>query len=258
MNVLRTSVFSLGLLLLSTVTNATQKEIPIPNDPLELRQINNSLDSLVINLEQKGFDINSLLADPRFEVYPNIKELFEKAPEKIITDYEKYKEKIGFKNKKQQMPLFIEKNLINLKEAEEKYNIPKEIIASVLAIESDFGKNEGSFNPFNAYVSLYLSDYKKQFAFDQLEELLTFSNKKNIDVLKLTSSYAGATGHAQFLPYSLNKWFIGDDVYDMDNNISSVASYLSYFKEKRTTLENAIYAYNNKDFYVRAVFDLAK
>lgn len=44
-------------------------------------------------------------------------------------------------------------------------------------------------------------------ALAQLEELLEFVEKKNMDVLSMKSSYAGAMSYAQFIPYSLNRWW---------------------------------------------------
>ena len=82
--------------------------------------------------------------------------------------------------------------------------------------------------------------------------------KFHFDVLSLKSSYAGAMSYAQFLPSSLNRWFIGSDLYNIDNNILSVANYLSHFKKRTRSLEESVYRYNPSKFYVRFVIDLAK
>ncbi len=108
---------------------------------------------------------------------------------------------------------------------------------------------------------MYANNYKKEFAKTQLEELLIFCEKYNIDVFSLKSSYAGAISYFQFLPSSLNIWFIGNglsDLYNIGNNILSVANYLSHFKEETGSLEEAIYSYNRSRLYVRTVLDLAK
>lgn len=260
-----------GLLSLMPLSDLNSSE------PLNKNKIVNPEISYLVNyFENKDYDIQEFLSDNRFEVYENIhkffinspeanadkkikKELSEEEQKKIFKEqYEKYKIALGFYEKTKQIKDFIQEYEGQLSEAENKYKISKEIIASTLGIESDFGKNDGKYNPFNAYVSLYLSGYKQDFAIQQLEELLIFCANKNKNVFELKSSYAGAIGFAQFLPYSLNRWFVGNDVYDMNDNINSVANYLSYFKEKTDNLETAILRYNPSKFYVKSVLELAE
>src|SRR3989344_2561515 len=116
----------------------------------------------------------------------------------------------------------------------------KELIASVIGIESEFGEIEGEYNPFNVYVSLYVKDYKKEFAKTHLKELLILCKKNNLDVFNLRSSYAGAISYGQFLPSSLNLWFIGNDLCSMDNNIFSVANYLYDFNNQYLQRETSL------------------
>ena len=100
-------------------------------------------------------------------------------------------------------------------------------------------------------------DYRADFAEAQLKELLEFVNRKEIDVFTLKSSYAGAMSSAQFIPYSVNKWWVGNDIDDIDNSILSVANYLAYFKERTNSLSTAVIRYNPSTLYRDAVLDLA-
>ena len=61
----------------------------------------------------------------------------------------------------------------------------------------------------------------------------------------------------QFLPYSLNRWFVGSDVDDMGDCIASAANYLAHFKKKRGTIEKAVFSYNPSKLYASTVFALA-
>jgi len=213
---------------------------------------------LVNYLDTKGFKIDSLLKDSRFEIYPQIDTLFTKAAEIQIKNIDEYKKAIKYDRKKEKIPEFINNNLEKLLEAEKTYGIKKELIASVIGIESEFGEIEGEYNPFNVYVSLYVKDYKKEFAKTHLKELLILCKKNNLDVFNLRSSYAGAISYGQFLPSSLNLWFIGNDLCSMDNNIFSVANYLSYFKKKTGNISRAVYSYNPSKLYVQAVMALSE
>jgi len=62
---------------------------------------------------------------------------------------------------------------------------------------------------------------------------------------------------AQFIPSSLNRWWVGKDLYYMPNNIRSVANYLAYFKNKTGSLETAVLRYNPSSLYQQAVLSLA-
>lgn len=217
-----------------------------------------NISSLINYLEEKGFQLTDLLQDPRFEIYEGIRNKFIYSAEEKSQTLEEYKKALGYEYLKNRISDFINDNINQLELSEETYRISKYINSAIIGIESDFGENKGSFNPFNAYVSMYADNYKKKFASTQLEELLIFCEKNEIDVFSLKSSYAGAISHAQFLPYSLNRWFIGNGLYDMDNNILSAANYLSYFKKRTGSLEKAIFKYNPNKFFVRTVLDLAK
>lgn len=252
------------LLSVTTFLTFSQNEIKAQSDECKQKEIilhsedTNNLSLLTDYLNKKGFKIDSLLKDSRFEIYDEIDSNFKKAPEIKMNSLDNYKKIIAYGGKKEKIINFINDNLEKLLEAEKTYGIKREIVASVIGIESDFGEIIGGYNPFNVYVSLYVKDYKREFAKIQLEELLIFCEKNKLDILELKSSYAGAVSYAQFLPSSLNLWFIGEEPYNMDNNILSVANYLSYFKKRTGVLEKAVYRYNPSKFYVQAVIGLAQ
>lgn len=217
-----------------------------------------NLKSLSEYLNNKGLPIKALLNDPRFEIYEEIGDRFRKSAERKSHGIDEYKRILGFDVKSKKITNFIDAHYEQLQKAEEKYGIPKYVISAIIGIESDYGKNIGSYNPFNAYVSMYVVDYREKFARAQLKELLEFVERKNVDVFELKSSYAGAMSYGQFIPYSINKWFIGDDIFDMNNNIMSVANYLAYFKKRTGSIEKAVLRYNPSSLYTRAVLDLAE
>mgnify|MGYP000720772103 CR=1 FL=1 len=102
----------------------------------------------------------------------------------------------------------------------------------ILGVESEFGRYKGSYNPLNAYISMMAEDYRYSFAEAQLIELLRFCKRTGLDIMSLQSSYAGAMSYAQFIPYSLNRWWKnseGQGLYHMPDNIRSVANYLAHF-----------------------------
>lgn len=217
-----------------------------------------ALATLLEACRNEGLAIDDLLRDERFTIYEGIADRFRKSAERKSINLEEYKQILGFEEKKRRGVDFMRDHADQLQKAQEKYGIPKYVITAIIGIESDFGNNIGSYNPFNAYVSMYAVDYRADFAKAQLLELLDFAKRKNIDLFELKSSYAGAMSFAQFIPYSLNKWFVGDDIFDMGNNIMSVANYLAYFQQRTNDLRTSILRYNPSGLYADAVLDLAK
>jgi hypothetical protein len=215
------------------------------------------LTSLIEYFDSKDLDLASLLDDPNFEIYDGIGDRFRRSAERKIGTLEDYLRVLGYDDKKQRIGGFMNNYSKALQDAENTYDIPKFVIAAIIGIESDFGKNIGSYNPLNVYVSMYNEDYRADFAKAQLEELLLFINRNNIDVFELKSSYAGAMSYGQFIPYSINHWFVGDDIFDMENNIHSIGNYLAHFYEVTGSLEGAVYRYNPSSLYRDAVLTLA-
>lgn len=260
---LLTALLLLGSMLIkpveaSSFDNNKSDTITTSADSLTHAKYQASLNDLAIYFKKKGLDIEEMLQDSRFEIYEEIGDRFRKSAERKSHGIEQYKRILGFEVKSQKIVSFMETHHEQLEKAEQTYGIPKYVISAIIGIESDYGKNIGSYNPFNSYVSMYAVDYRGEFARAQLEELLEFTQRKNIDVFELKSSYAGAMSYGQFIPYSINKWFVGDDIFDMNNNIMSVANYLAYFKERTGSIEKAVLRYNPSSLYTRAVLDLAK
>ncbi|WP_290963561.1 lytic murein transglycosylase [Gracilimonas sp.] len=226
-----------------------------PSDPDKMKA---NIDELSEYFESKGYAFNQLLEDSRFKLIEDITGKFTRAVEIKIESFEDYQGIIKYDVKKQKLEDFLVKYAPELDAAQEKYGIPKHVIAGIIGIESEFGKYKGSYNPFNAYVSMYAEGYRSEWSKAQLEELLIFAKKNDLDILSLESSYAGAMSYAQFIPYSLNRWWVGSDLYYMPNNIFSVANYLSHFYEITGSMEKAVMRYNPSTMYTKVVLELAE
>jgi membrane-bound lytic murein transglycosylase B len=220
-------------------------------------EYNDRVQQLINYFETKNLDLKTHLKDSRFSLYDDIGGRFRNSAEKKTPTLQEYQRILGFETKKVKIREFMETYSAELQEAEESYDIPKFVISAIIGLESNFGAVVGSYNPLNVYVSMYSEDYRADFARAQLEELLIFTNERNIDVFELKSSYAGAMAFAQFIPYSLNRWFVGDDIFDMRNNILSVANYLAHFKNITGDIQGAVFRYNPSSLYRDAVLSLA-
>jgi len=215
------------------------------------------LTALDTEFRKEGFRLSKLMEDHRFEVYQNIDDKFSYSAERTTPTLEEYKEILRFKEKVKDGVEFIENHSRQLQKAEKEYHIPKYLITAILGIESDYGKVLGTYNPFNVYISMILVSHRPEFAKEQLKELLEFVERKDIDIYKLKSSYAGAMSPAQFIPYSVNKWWEGKNIFDIDNSIMSIGNYLAYFKKRTKDLRTTILRYNPSGLYADTILDLA-
>ncbi len=217
-----------------------------------------SLNQLADYFKAGESSIEPLLNDPRFEIYEQIADRFRKSAEVKSLDIHEYKRILKFNEKIERSVHFTRTYTEQLKKAEKEYGISRYIISAIIGVESNYGENLGTYNPFNVYVSMYVVDYRKSFARAQLKELLEFTDRYKMDVFELKSSYAGAMSFAQFIPYSMNKWFVGKDITDLNNNIMSVANYLAHFKKRTGSNEKAVLRYNPSSLYVQAIMSLAE
>lgn len=124
-----------------------------------------------------------------------------------------------------------------LEKANEKYQIPPEIIVSIIGVETFYGERKGGYPVIQALSTLAF-DYPKRSKFfrKELENFLLLSRENNLDTLNLEGSYAGAIGIAQFMPSSYRAYaknFEDTGNVDLISNkahaIASVANYLKAF-----------------------------
>ena len=216
------------------------------------------LQQLVDHFERKGINIQPHINDQRFALINDITSKFTRAVEIKIESFEDYKKVIKYDRKKDKISYFYSEYQKELNAAEAEYGIPKEVIIGILAVESEFGRYKGSYNPFNAYVSMYVEEYRTKWSLAQLDELLKFSEKKKLDIHEMKSSYAGAMSYAQFIPWSLNRFWVGSELYHMPDNINSIANYLAHYKKVTGSLDKSVLRYNPSSMYQKSVLTLAE
>lgn len=179
-----------------------------------------------------GFDsvqVEKVLTDARLKLYP-IKQVAYKEP-----DWNAIKLKLY-------APIFVQKgkdyiiaNQAVFNNTEAEFGVPKEVIAGVIAIETEFGVNSGTTVTFNALYSRMTqwpaTTWKAQA--DQLVALSTYCLKSQIDCFGIKGSYAGALGIVQFMPDSLLTYGIDGnkdglvDLYNPADAIPSAGNFLA-------------------------------
>jgi lytic murein transglycosylase len=80
------------------------------------------------------------------------------------------------------------------------YGVDSGTLMGIWGIETDFGRNFGNVNVFEALSNLGYGAKRTDFACSELTAALTVANRDKIPVSKMIGSWAGAMGHSQFLP----------------------------------------------------------
>jgi membrane-bound lytic murein transglycosylase B len=80
------------------------------------------------------------------------------------------------------------------------YGVDSGTLMGIWGIETDFGRNFGDVNVFEALSNLAYGAKRTDFACTELAAALTIANRDKIPISKMIGSWAGAMGHSQFLP----------------------------------------------------------
>ena len=124
---------------------------------------------------------------------------------------------------------------------EEDFGVPREIIASIIGVETRYGKVKGSYRVIDSLTTLGF-DFPRRSKFfkNELVEFFRLTQENNLDISSIQGSYAGAMGYGQFISSSYRAYAIdydNDGSADLFNSIpdavGSVANYLKIHGWKR-------------------------
>lgn len=81
-----------------------------------------------------------------------------------------------------------------------RYGVPASVIAAIWGMESNYGRNFGSFSTVDALATLAYDGRRRDWARSELLAALRIVDQGEIAASALIGSWAGAMGHTQFLP----------------------------------------------------------
>lgn len=120
-----------------------------------------------------------------------------------------------------------------LKEIENKYGVPARFLVAFWGVETDFGRNFGSFRMIDAVATLAYDARRAAFFRSQLMSAMRLVAAGDVTP-DTKSSWAGAMGNMQFIPSTFEGYAVdydGDGRRDLWNNLgdafASGANYLS-------------------------------
>ena len=184
--------------------------------------------------KQKGIGddtIYKFMKDAEF--LPKVIRLDRRQPYKTKT-FEEYLQTVvpEFRIKRARKKLKENEKILN--EVSKKYGVQPRFIVALWAVESDFGRNMGSFSIVNSLATLAFEGRRAAFFRKELFNSLKIIDDGHISFADMKGSWAGAMGQTQFMPSSFlelavdhNKdgkrdiWGTKEDVF------ASIANYLS-------------------------------
>jgi membrane-bound lytic murein transglycosylase B len=94
---------------------------------------------------------------------------------------------------------------------ERRFGVQREVLVAIWGMESDYGKQMGSFNIFEALATLAYAGPRKDFGRRELLDALKIAQQENLRPDEMTSSWAGALGQTQFVPSSFLRYAVDAD-----------------------------------------------
>ena len=183
------------------------------------------------NISEKTFDISMV----NVKFLPKVIEYDRYQPE-FYEDTKTYISKRTSTKKVLKGINFYKKNLNLINTIEKKYNIEKELLLSLMGIETNFGTYVGKMDILSSLATLSFDERRSEFFSNELLILLRLIETKKIDYKTLYGSWAGAFGFFQFMPSTMKNYAIDYDrnnYIDLKNNndaYASAANYLSKIK----------------------------
>ncbi len=194
-----------------------------------------------------------------------------------------------------QARFYLRENSDLLEDISSHYCVPKEIVVSILLVETRLGEHVGGNYAFNNLASMALStdleiirpylprklitkkneDYarticrqKAEWAYLELKALIDYAQVSGFDPLTLPGSIYGAIGLCQFLPSNVFSYGIDadhDGRIDLFTKVDALYSIANYLREHgwQCTMDKrgqvrVIFDYNKSSVYVNTVLAVAE
>ena len=129
---------------------------------------------------------------------------------------------------------FYSNNRVLVNEIEKKYKIEKELLLSLMGIETNYGTYVGKMDILSSLATLSYDQRRSEFFTNELLILLKLIDTQKIDYKTLYGSWAGAFGFFQFMPSTIKNHAIDyniDNYIDLKNPEDAYASAANYLNK---------------------------
>ena len=124
-------------------------------------------------------------------------------------------------------------NIILIKNVEKNFSVEKELLLSLMGIETNFGKYLGKMDIISSLATLSFDKRRSEFFTKELIKILQLIEEGVIDYNILYGSWAGAFGNFQFMPSTIMNYAIDYnsdkkiDLKSIDDSFASAANYVN-------------------------------
>ena len=181
------------------------------------------------DISEITFDM--VMANVKF--LPKVIEYDRYQPE-FYEDTKTYISKRTSENKVQKGINFYNQNNKLINEVQKKFDIEKELLISLMGIETNYGTYVGKMDILSSLSTLSFDKRRSDFFTNELLILLKLIDNKIIDYKTLYGSWAGAFGYFQFMPSTIKNYAIDynkDNYIDLKNPNDSYASAGNYLNK---------------------------
>jgi len=125
------------------------------------------------------------------------------------------------------------KNIDEINLISKKYNVDKNLLLSLMGIETNFGNYLGKMDIISSLATLSFDKRRSDFFTSELITLLKLVDNKVLDPNTLYGSWAGAFGNFQFMPSTIKNYAVDFDndekinLKQTDDSFASAANYLN-------------------------------
>tara|TARA_Y100000590_G_scaffold266019_1_gene298791 strand:- start:893 stop:1891 length:999 start_codon:yes stop_codon:yes gene_type:complete len=129
--------------------------------------------------------------------------------------------------------LYIENSTLILN-VESKFKVEKELLLSLMGIETNFGKYLGKMDILSSLATLSFDKRRSEFFTNELIIILKLIDSGVVDADILYGSWAGAFGNFQFMPSTIKNYALdynNDDLIDLKSTEDSFASAANYINK---------------------------
>ena len=148
-------------------------------------------------------------------------------------DTKTYISKRTSKEKVSQGLIIYKKNNLLINKVESEFKVDKELLLSLMGIETNFGKFLGKMDILSSLATLSFDKRRSEFFTKELIKILQLIDRGVIDYKVLYGSWAGAFGNFQFMPSTIMNYAIdynNDEKIDLksiDDSFASAANYIN-------------------------------
>jgi len=215
--------YVLAILIFSFTTVCSDEHINFNDWKKNFRKI-----ALQNNISEKTFD--TVMKNTKF--LPNVIKYDRYQPE-FYEDTKTYISKRTSTKKVSKGIKFYNKNNVLIDKIAIQFDIEKELLLSLMGIETNFGTYVGKMDILSSLATLSFDKRRSEFFTNELLILLKLIENKKINYETLYGSWAGAFGFFQFMPSTMKNYAIDYDnnnYIDLKNNNDAYASAANYLK----------------------------